>query len=234
VIEFRVNMTAPSTPNLREHHMAKAKRVKAQRGAVQRNMPKWPLGPQIIVRLTRVSPRELDSDNLQGAFKAIRDQVAAGLLVDDRSPLVAWDYHQAKGEPEVVVQIWTSTEEGPALPVGRPAVVKAHGLRKDSTVKGKRKPSANYTPPEASRMHASAIRAAAESIARAEDLPAVRAVPLASRTNPMSTKALEPSNAAEHLALLAAQEAEKTLAPAERCTPSLPCGRCMDCIGTLP
>lgn len=242
MIEFRIPMKAPSTPNLREHHMAKAKRVKSQRGAVQRKMPKWPLGPQIIVRLTRVSPRELDSDNLQGAFKAIRDQVAAGLLVDDRSPLVAWEYHQAKGEPEVVVQIWKAGEDAPPLPTGGKAEARKTrgrdtkeeripdqvlrrlgmktGLRASlkrlspaSTVKAARQPSANYTPPEAANMRSAAMRAAARSIAQAMDLPAVREVPSASRTNRMATKAMEPSNAAEHRALLAAQEVEETFAP---------------------
>jgi hypothetical protein len=59
-----------------------------------------------------------------------------------------------------------------------------------------------------------ATRAAAESIAQAGDGRVLRTVPRGSRTNPMATKAFEPSNAAEHRALLAAQEAEATFAPA--------------------
>lgn len=38
--------------------------------------------------------------------------------------------------------------------------------------------------------------------------------PRGSRTNPLATKAMEPSNAAEHRALLAAREAEEAFAPA--------------------
>lgn len=119
MIEFRVKMRAPSTPNLREHYMARATRVKAQRGAVQREMPKWPGGPLLVVRITRVAPRALDGDNLQTAAKAIRDQIAVGLRIDDASPLVDWEYHQTKGEAEVVVQIWRTGEIRPPLPVGR-------------------------------------------------------------------------------------------------------------------
>lgn len=105
MIEFRVEMDAPSAPNLREHPMVRAKRVKKQRAAVARKMPKWTEGPMLVVRLTRVAPRELDDDNLQGAMKAVRDQVAAGLRVDDASPLVRWEYAQAKGPAEVLVQV---------------------------------------------------------------------------------------------------------------------------------
>lgn len=117
MIEFTIPGTAPSTPNLREHWATKAKRVKAQRAAVARNMPKWTEGPLITVRLTRVGPRSLDTDNLAAALKGHRDAVAARLRVDDASPLVAWEYHQAKGDPAVVVQAWSAGQPTP-LTVG--------------------------------------------------------------------------------------------------------------------
>lgn len=122
MIEFRVQMEAPSTPNLREHHMARAKRMKKQRGQVARKMPKWTDGPLLHVRITRIASRELDKDNVQGAMKAIRDQVASGLRIDDATRIVEWHYEQAKGEAEVVVQIWRAKEEAPPLPVGNPVV----------------------------------------------------------------------------------------------------------------
>lgn len=146
MIEFTILGVAPSTPNLREHHMARARRVKAQRAAVARKMPKWAEGPLLVARLTRVGPRALDTDNLAAALKGHRDAVAARLRVDDATPLMRWEYAQAKGEPAVVVQVWRSWHAAP------PGV--ADSLRKPSTVKGKRKPGANYTPPRSTPVNA--------------------------------------------------------------------------------
>jgi fatty acid-binding protein DegV len=50
------------------------------------------------VTMTRVAPSEgLDDDNLRSALKAVRDQIAAWLGVDDRDPLVRWAYDQKRG-----------------------------------------------------------------------------------------------------------------------------------------
>ena len=50
-----------------------------------------------VVLLVRVGPSNgLDDDNLRGAGKGVRDQIAAWLGVDDRSPLVAWKYDQRR------------------------------------------------------------------------------------------------------------------------------------------
>lgn len=51
------------------------------------------------ILLTRVSQRELDDDNVEGALKAVRDGVADGLGLksDKRSKKLHWDYGQAKG-----------------------------------------------------------------------------------------------------------------------------------------
>jgi len=49
------------------------------------------------VLMTRIAPRKLDDDNLRGAFKAVRDQVAAWLGVDDADPRVTWAYAQERG-----------------------------------------------------------------------------------------------------------------------------------------
>lgn len=104
-VTFEVLGDAPSTPNLREHYMARARRTKAQRAAVQRLAPKWEAGPLLVVTLTRVGKRRLDDDNVRGALKAYRDGVADWLKVDDASPLVRWEYRQETGEPSVRVEV---------------------------------------------------------------------------------------------------------------------------------
>lgn len=46
------------------------------------------------VTLTRIFVGELDDDNLRGALKAVRDEVAAWLGLDDRSKVIRWRYGQ--------------------------------------------------------------------------------------------------------------------------------------------
>ena len=110
-ITFSVPIQTKSVANLREHWTAKAKRVKAQRRATAYRTPPAlkSLGPLLVVTLTRVSARRLDDDNLQGALKGVRDQVACALGVDDRSSLVRWEYGQEKGEDEVRVRVEETT-----------------------------------------------------------------------------------------------------------------------------
>ena len=93
-----------------EHWGTKQRRAKKQRETVALMMSDWGFraavqqhrellaaGQSRIVRLRRVAPRELDGDNLQRSFKAIRDEVAKQLGVDDRDKRVTWEYHQRKG-----------------------------------------------------------------------------------------------------------------------------------------
>lgn len=72
-----------SEANAREHHQVKAKRVKLQRSVTALWLSKlgaadWRTDVK-RVRIVRLAPRQLDSDNLAGSAKAIRDQVAAWL-----------------------------------------------------------------------------------------------------------------------------------------------------------
>lgn len=86
--------------NAREHWRARSKRVKAERTATAWALAKSGRPPiPCSVRLTRVAPSNgVDSDNLQGALKAIRDQVAQWLLVDDKHEhLVRYVYSQRRG-----------------------------------------------------------------------------------------------------------------------------------------
>jgi hypothetical protein len=54
------------------------------------------------IKLVRVSPRELDDDNLRSALKACRDGIADMFGTTDRNPLLVWEYGQAKGKPPLV------------------------------------------------------------------------------------------------------------------------------------
>lgn len=97
--------------NAREHWAKKARRVKRERlatqwaaQAVRRRLHALAASaPQLLVTLERNAPRLLDSDNLAGAFKAVRDEVAA-LLGRDDSPTagVEWRYAQAQGPQSFV------------------------------------------------------------------------------------------------------------------------------------
>lgn len=109
MIEVHIPIKTKSNSNIRTHFMVKAKQVKAERAAVARKLRiddvREAFKPLLVVTLTRVSPRRLDDDNIRGALKAIRDQVATALGIDDRTPLVAWHYCQERGEPAVLIRI---------------------------------------------------------------------------------------------------------------------------------
>jgi hypothetical protein len=71
------------------------------------------VGP-FVVTLTRIAPRKLDSDNLNSAFKAMRDGIADWLCVDDGHESVTWVYAQRKGRKgeyaaEVAIQMPAAT-----------------------------------------------------------------------------------------------------------------------------
>ena len=88
-----------STLNARQHWRARAAAAKRQRATARLCLSAHPrpTGP-VVVTITRLAPRALDSDNLAGACKSVRDGVADWLGVDDgaaeRAGLVAWQCAQ--------------------------------------------------------------------------------------------------------------------------------------------
>jgi hypothetical protein len=98
---FVVPIRTVSALNVREHVQARARRVKRERDAV---LVCWPRALRCPVpcqvELVRLSPasRSLDDDNLRGALKAIRDEVARLLGVDDADARVEWHYAQERGQ----------------------------------------------------------------------------------------------------------------------------------------
>lgn len=93
--------------NGREHWAGRARRVRSER-----DMAAWYLRraakpvPPLVVTLTRVAPSKgLDDDNLSGSLKAVRDEVAAWLGVDDkRRDVVRYEYAQERGKWAVRIE----------------------------------------------------------------------------------------------------------------------------------
>jgi hypothetical protein len=107
LISFTIPGVLKSEPNQRGGWKTKhfGRTAPARRKAMTL-CPVWKLGPLLVVHLVRYGVKELDDDNLQGAFKATRDGIASRLGIDDQSKLITWTYDQktcAKGEERVEV-----------------------------------------------------------------------------------------------------------------------------------
>ena len=104
-----------SEANQREHWAKRAKRAKGQRAttcmALRANLAlakqHWQLkNGGVAVVLTRIGPGTLDSDNLRGACKAVRDGVADALGINDADHRCRWIYAQKRGRArEYAVEI---------------------------------------------------------------------------------------------------------------------------------
>ena len=89
---------------MRENWRQRASRRKRQRAnarmfTIQKIRPDQAQG-DIVITLTRIAPRKLDSDNLAGAMKAIRDGIADAIERDDGEENIDWQYAQRNGEPK--------------------------------------------------------------------------------------------------------------------------------------
>ena len=114
-IEVLLPVRTWSEANLRSHWAQRARRAAEQRedalllvrsGLAKRSVRIPAAGGRLTVRLTRIGPRPLDSDNLTGALKAVRDGVADALKLDDGDPRLEWTYAQRQSrEYAVLVEI---------------------------------------------------------------------------------------------------------------------------------
>ena len=99
---FTIPIRTPSLTNQREHWRARHKRAARQRrdvGLLWRATTSRSDCVNLatrggVIKLTRVSCRQLDDDNLRGALKSVRDAIAAEIGVDDRDPRIEWRYGQ--------------------------------------------------------------------------------------------------------------------------------------------
>lgn len=117
---IRVEIRTVPGLNAREHWRTRARRVKAERAATAW-MLKPATRPQLpcTVLLTRVAPSAgVDDDNLSGALKAVRDQVAEWLGVDDkRSDLVRYVYAQRRGPWAVEIEFGQMAAQAAFVPL---------------------------------------------------------------------------------------------------------------------
>ncbi len=88
-----------SEANSHTHWRMRQKRARDQRAAAKRALGEDISGPPppYTITLTRIGPRTLDSDNLVGAFKHVRDGVADWLRIDDGDKRLTWNYAQRRG-----------------------------------------------------------------------------------------------------------------------------------------
>lgn len=107
ILDQHIPLRLGCGPNAREHHHARAKRVRLEREAVAWVLEMCPVpAPPLVVTITRSAPSKgLDLDNLAGACKAVRDEIAKWLGIDDASPFVAYRYAQCRGEWGVFVSM---------------------------------------------------------------------------------------------------------------------------------
>lgn len=97
--------------NRRDHWAVRRRRFADQSAAVRSVWSGSPaagagigLMAAVTVTLTHVG-RTMDTDNLAGAFKGVRDELAALIGVDDGDERVTWKYGQKAGKPGVVIRI---------------------------------------------------------------------------------------------------------------------------------
>lgn len=106
MIAFTIPVRTVSEANSHQHWRERQRRAKAQRKHAELvslrakhhlGVHKPEFDPPCTVTMTRISPRELDDDNLAGALKHVRDGIADALGINDRDPRVTWATKQRRG-----------------------------------------------------------------------------------------------------------------------------------------
>ena len=112
VIDWTLPIATVSESNARDHWSKRAYRARAQR---QHIWVQWrntvderdiPIQTPCIIRISRISTRFLDDDNLRGALKSVRDGIA-DCINPGRAPGrsdniegMSFEYAQEKGKPK--------------------------------------------------------------------------------------------------------------------------------------
>lgn len=90
MIKFELPIKTVSEANCSEHWVKKSKRHKNQQFFVRIGFLKFVKDIKFpcLIRMVRLGPRILDSDNLQSAFKYIRDEISECLLPELRKTYI--------------------------------------------------------------------------------------------------------------------------------------------------
>ncbi len=110
VIRFTLPIRLVSEANAHAHWRERQRRAKAQRSAAYLSayarVMRLGIDLPAIVTIARIGPRALDSDNLAGCAKHVRDGIADALGIKDNDPRVEWRVEQRRGKPrEYAVEI---------------------------------------------------------------------------------------------------------------------------------
>lgn len=110
---FTFPIFTASEANISEHWAKRKKRKDLQKRWIKEiwdyKQPNITL--PCIIKLTRIAKRELDSDNLQTAFKTLRDSIASKIIPGkkighaDNDKRLKWEYEQIKGKSSVKIEI---------------------------------------------------------------------------------------------------------------------------------
>lgn len=115
ICDIELPIKIVSEANNRDYYRKKGERVKRQKRITTDHLQRVPKvnlsdNDEFIIQLTRLKgyrQKDMDSDNLQGGFKAVRDAIATWIGIDDRSDRMSWQTFQTKGyKPGIRVQIW--------------------------------------------------------------------------------------------------------------------------------
>lgn len=103
-LPLRINSPANNSQGVTRGAMiGRSKTRQKHKGAMALLRPQvLRIEPVVFVTLTRIAPRELDSDNWAYAAKGLRDGVASVLGIDDGSKLIRWIYEQEHGKDYAV------------------------------------------------------------------------------------------------------------------------------------
>jgi hypothetical protein len=121
-VETQFPLRVISEPNARGHWQKRHKRSSNQHNVVGWELAKirpmvatFTKRPPVLVTLTLQTAQELDGDNLQAGLKAVRDEVAKFLGLDDADPRVRWAYGQEPAEARGVrIRFERVNDEAPA------------------------------------------------------------------------------------------------------------------------
>lgn len=91
-----------SESNAHEHWRSRQKRAKGQRATVAMVARSTLTKPTLpcVIRVTRIAPKALDRNNLDGSAKHVVDGLADWLGIDDSDPRVAYVCEQERGAPK--------------------------------------------------------------------------------------------------------------------------------------